>query len=103
MRMHHITVVNILVLFSLISVSANADEIKGIQLYKEKLEYRCGFSIDVFAHKYTKEEWKYAKGHCQLGKYMKKICPRGSSFFRSTKFRKKYSSHIYDYVIAHAE
>ncbi len=76
---------------------------RGVEVYREKLEYRCGFPVEVFAHKYTKEEWKYAKGHCQLGKYMKQICPAGASFFRSTKFKKIYAAHLYEYVIQHAE
>ena len=82
----------------LLSTAANADADKGKRIYQKKLKSVCGFSGAVFAAKHTQDEWAEAKDNGELGKVMTEVCPAGKDFFDSAKFKKKFSSHLYDFV-----
>jgi hypothetical protein len=82
----------------LIGSAANADADKGKRIYQKKLKSACGFSGAVFAAKHTQDEWAEAKDNGELGKVMEEACPAGKDFFESAKFKKKFSSHLYDFV-----
>ncbi len=82
----------------LIATSANADANKGKRIYQKKLKSVCGFSGAVFAAKHTQDEWAEAKDEGKLGEVMTEACPAGKKFFESDKFKKKFSSHLYDFV-----
>ncbi len=82
----------------LLSTTASADADKGMRIYQKKLKSVCGFSGAVFAAKHTQDEWAEAKDNGELGKVMTEACPAGKDFFDSSKFKKKFSSHLYDFV-----
>ena len=82
----------------LIATNASADAAKGKRIYQKKLKSVCGFSGAVFAAKHTQDEWAEAKENGELGKAMEEVCPAGKDFFESSKFKKKFSSHLYDFV-----
>jgi len=82
----------------LIATTASADAGKGKRIYQKKLKNVCGFSGAVFAAKHTQDEWAEAKESGELGKVMTEVCPAGADFFDSAKFKKKFSSHLYDFV-----
>ena len=82
----------------LLSTAASADADKGMRIYQKKLKSVCGFSGAVFAAKHTQDEWAEAKEISELGKVMTEACPAGADFFDSAKFKKKFSSHLYDFV-----
>jgi hypothetical protein len=82
----------------LMATTANADAAKGKRIYQKKLKATCGFTGAVFAAKHTQDEWAEAKENGELGKVMEEACPAGKDFFESEKFKKKFSSHLYDFV-----
>jgi len=82
----------------LIATTASADASKGKRIYQKKLKSVCGFSGAVFAAKHTQDEWAEAKDNGELGKVMEEACPAGKDFFESSKFKNKFSSHLYDFV-----
>jgi len=84
--------------FGLVGTAANADADKGKRIYQKKLKEKCGFTGAVFAAKHTQDEWAEAKENGELGKMMEEACPAGKDFFESAKFKKKFSSHLYDFV-----
>jgi hypothetical protein len=43
-------------------------------------------------------EWEEAKDNGTLGQLMEEACPAGKDFFESSKFKKKFKSHLYDFV-----
>ncbi|SFV50604.1 hypothetical protein MNB_SM-7-1133 [hydrothermal vent metagenome] len=83
---------------SLLATNASADANKGKRIYQKKLKSVCGFSGAVFAQKHTQDEWQEAKDNGELGKVMTEACPAGADFFKSEKFKKKFSKHLYDFV-----
>jgi len=84
--------------FGLLSTAASADADKGMRIYQKKLKSACGFSGAVFAAKHTQDEWAEAKENGELGNVMIEACPAGKDFFESAKFKKKFSTHLYDFV-----
>jgi len=82
----------------LIGSAANADADKGKRIYIKKLKSTCGYTGAVFAAKHTQDEWSEAKEDGKLGEVMTEACPAGKDFFDSSKFKKKFSSHLYDFV-----
>jgi len=82
----------------LLATTASADAAKGQKIYQKKLKKVCGFSGGVFAAKHTQDEWSEAKDSGELGKVMTEACPAGKDFFDGKKFKKKYSTHLYDFV-----
>ena len=83
---------------SLIGSTASADASKGKKIYVKKLKATCGFTGAVFAAKHTQDEWTEAKEDGKLGELMIEACPAGKDFFESSKFKKKFSSHLFDFV-----
>jgi len=82
----------------LLATNANADSDKGTKVYQKKLKSSCGFSGAVFAAKHTQDEWAEAKEDGKLIDTMIEICPAGKDFLNSTKFKKKFAPHLYDFV-----
>ena len=82
----------------LMATTANADAAKGKRIYQKKLKSVCGYTGAVFAAKHTQDEWAEAKENGELGKAMEEVCPAGKDFFESSKFKKKFSTHLYDFV-----
>jgi len=82
----------------LMATTANADAAKGKRIYQKKLKSVCGYTGAVFAAKHTQDEWAEAKENGELGKAMEEVCPAGKDFFESSKFKNKFSSHLYDFV-----
>ena len=89
---------SVMVGLALLTTAASADAAKGQKLYQKKLKSKCGFSGAVFAKKHTQDEWSEAKDNGNLGEVMTEACPGGKKFFEGSKFKKKYSTHIYDFV-----
>jgi hypothetical protein len=88
----------VIVGLGLLATTASADAAKGQKLYQKKLKKVCGFSGGKFAAKHTQDEWTEARDNGSLGKMMTEACPAGKKFFDSKKFKKRYSSHLYDFV-----
>jgi len=89
---------SVIIGLGLLATTASADAAKGQKLYQKKLKKVCGFSGAVFAAKHTQDEWSEAKDNGELGKVMTEACPAGKDFFDGKKFKKKYSTHLYDFV-----
>ncbi len=89
---------SVIIGLGLLATTASADADKGQRIYQKKLKSVCGFSGGVFAAKHTQDEWADAKDNGELGKVMTEACPAGKDFFDSSKFKKKFSSHLYDFV-----
>lgn len=89
---------SVIIGLGLLATTASADADKGQRIYQKKLKSVCGFSGGVFAAKHTQDEWTEAKDNGELGKVMTEACPAGKDFFDSSKFKKKFSSHLYDFV-----
>jgi hypothetical protein len=84
--------------FGLLSTSVYADADKGQRIYQKKLKDVCGMTGAVFAAKHTQMEWEMAKEEGTLAEMMTEACPAGKDFFESSKFQKKYKSHMFDFV-----
>jgi hypothetical protein len=84
--------------FGLLSTSVYADADKGQRIYQKKLKDVCGMTGAVFAAKHTQMEWETAKEEGTLAEMMTEACPAGKDFFESSKFEKKYKSHMFDFV-----
>lgn len=82
----------------LIGSAANADSGKGKRIYLKKLKSKCGFNGAVFAAKHTQAEWEDAKENGKLKDVMIEVCPGGKDFFNSSKFERRYSEDLYDFV-----
>lgn len=78
------------------TVSADAD--KGKKIYIKKLKDTCGVTGAVFAAKHTQDEWAEANEDSKLSDIMTEACPAGKDFFDSSKFKKKFAPHLYDFV-----
>ena len=83
---------------SLLGTTLSADADKGQRIYQKKLKSVCNFSGGVFAAKHSQDEWTEANENGELGAMMTESCPAGKDFFDSSKFKKKFSSHLYDFV-----
>ncbi len=83
---------------SLIGTVASADADKGKRIYMKKLKDVCGYSGAVFAAKHTQDEWAEAKDNGEVEKLMIEACPAGEEFFNSSKYKKKFSGHLFDFV-----
>ncbi len=77
---------------------ASADAGKGKKIYIKKLKDTCGVTGAVFAAKHTQDEWTEAKEEGKLTEIMTEACPAGKDFFDSSKFKKKFAPHLYDFV-----
>jgi len=86
----------------LIGSVASADADKGTRIYQKKLKDVCNYSGGAFASKHTQDEWEEAKDNGELGKIMTEACPAGKDFFESSKFKDKFSTHLYDFVYDYA-
>ena len=82
----------------LMASPASADAGKGKRIYIKKLKEVCGYTGAVFAAKHTQDEWTEAKEDGKLGEVMIEACPAGKDFFESSKFKKKFSPHLFDFV-----
>jgi hypothetical protein len=89
---------SVIVGLALLATAASADADKGKRIYQKKLKSACGFSGGVFAAKHSQDEWTEAKEDGTLSEMMTEACPAGKDFFESEKFKKKFSSHLYDFV-----
>ena len=83
---------------SLLSTTLSADAAKGQRIYQKKLQETCGFTGAVFSAKNDQATWEEANENGELGALMTEACPAGEAFFKSDKFKKKYSSHLYNFV-----
>ncbi len=77
---------------------ASADAGKGKKIYIKKLKDTCGVTGAVFAAKHTQDEWTEAKEDGKLSEVMTEACPAGKDFFDSSKFKKKFAPHLFDFV-----
>lgn len=82
--------------------TASADAAKGQKLYSKKLKEVCGMTGAKFAASHTQMEWEMAKEDGKLTEVFTEVCPAGEKIFSGAKFKKKYESHIYDFVIEFA-
>lgn len=98
MQTHKKVVLAAIIGLGLLTTAANADADKGKRIYQKKLKSTCGFSGAVFAAKHTQDEWAEAKENGTLSEVMSETCPAGKDFFDSAKFKKKFSTHMYDFV-----
>ena len=102
MKMLGKIVLTSLISFGALSTAAYADAAKGQKLYSKKLKEVCGMTGAVFAAKHTQMEWETAKNEGKLTDTFIEVCPAGSDIFKDDNFKKKYESHIYDFVIEFA-
>ncbi|MEA1919115.1 MAG: cytochrome C [Campylobacterota bacterium] len=87
---------------SVLSTSALADTAKGQKLYMKKMKKVCDVSGAAFAAKHSQGEWEEAKEDGTLIDAFVEACPAGEKMIRGDKFKKKYESHIYDFVYDYA-
>ncbi len=87
---------------SVLSTSVLADSAKGQKLYAKKVKELCGMNGAIFAAKHSQSEWEEAKEDGSLTDIFTEACPGGADLFDSAKFKKKYESHIYDFVYDYA-
>ncbi len=83
---------------SVLSTSVLADSAKGQKLYLKKMKSKCKVSGAAFAAKHTQDEWQTAKDDGALAELLTEACPGGEKLFSSDKFKKKYESHIFDFI-----
>lgn len=85
-----------IVFFSL-SSSVYADDITGEKIYAKKLKRICGFNGDVFAKKYTQNEWQKIYEENRLNKVLQKHCP-GIDIIKSIQL-----PHLYKFFYKYAK
>lgn len=87
---------------AVLSTTAYADVVKGQKLYTKKVKSVCGTSGAKFAASHTQMEWESAKEEGTLTEAFTEACPAGADLFGGDKFKKKFESHIYDFVYEYA-
>ncbi len=87
---------------AVLSTTVYADVTKGQKLYTKKLKSLCNTSGAKFAASHTQMEWETAKEEGTLTQTFTEACPGGEEMFKGDKFKKKFESHIYDFVYEYA-
>jgi len=81
---------------SFVSTASFADAAKGQKIFIKKLKKPCGFDGGTMAKKHTQDEWKAIQDSGKFNDEITKFCPKAKPL------KKKYVSHVYDFMYNYA-
>lgn len=88
------TVVNMLLVSTILPTVSMADAKKGHKLYKKNLQKKCNFPGSIFARNHTQDEWEKINEDGFFKEETKKICPQ----IDIDKLNEKQWRDIYDFT-----